>query len=205
MTVRENQTAERIVVVTFERNMAVAEKVAACLNGDIVLYEKGIFEKFIGKYDAIVALFASGIAIREMAPLLSGKWEDPALVVVDSALRFAVPVLGGHHGGNETARKLEALGTIPVVTTATEAHQKQSVEGIAGILGCDVRNRYSTIAVNCALLDGDVEILEVKGPRIVVVSEDVSVLVRRPDGKLTPPDEPENVLAENYTADRTIE
>ena len=48
------------------------------------------------------------------------------------------------------------------------------------------------------------EVLEVKGPRIVVVSEDVSVLVRRPDGRLTPPDEPDAFLNENYDADKTI-
>ena len=51
--------------------------------------------------------------------------------------------------------------------------------GIADRLGCEVFNKQSTIAVNCALLDQNVEVLEVKGPRIVVVDDDVSVLVRK--------------------------
>jgi cobalt-precorrin 5A hydrolase len=32
--------------------------------------------------------------------------------------------------------------------------------------------------VNCALLDEDVEVLEIKGPKIVIVGDDVSVLKR---------------------------
>lgn len=101
------------------------------------------------------------------------------MVVVDSNLNFAIPLLGGHHGANEIARKLSELGAIPVLTTATEVHGKPSVEGIADKLGCEIFNKESTVAVNCALLDKEIEVLEVKGPRIVVVDEDVSVLIRK--------------------------
>jgi cobalt-precorrin 5A hydrolase len=98
--------------------------------------------------------------------------------VVDSNLNFAIPLLGGHHGANELARKIAELGAVPVLTTATEVHGKPSVEGIADRLGCKIFNKESTVAVNCALLDKDIEVIEVKGPRIVIVGEDVSVLVR---------------------------
>ncbi|AKB83723.1 Cobalamin biosynthesis protein CbiG [Methanosarcina barkeri 3] len=117
--------------------------------------------------------------VRDIAPLLDNKWSDPAVVVVDSNLNFAIPLLGGHHGANEIARKLSELGAIPVLTTATEVHGKPSVEGIADRLGCEVFNKESTVAVNCALLDKEIEVLEVKGPKIVVVDEDVSVLIRK--------------------------
>lgn len=66
-----------------------------------------------------------------------------------------------------------------MLTTATEVHGKPSVEGIADKLGCDIFNKESTVAVNCALLDQEIEVLEIRGPRIVVVDEDVSVLVRK--------------------------
>jgi cobalt-precorrin 5A hydrolase len=117
--------------------------------------------------------------VRDIAPLLDNKWSDPAVVVVDSNLNFAIPLLGGHHGANKVARKIAELGAVPVLTTATEVHGKLSVEGIADRLGCEIFNKQSTIAVNCALLDQQVEVLEVKGPRIVVVDDDVSVLVRK--------------------------
>ncbi|WNY23165.1 hypothetical protein MmiHf6_04690 [Methanimicrococcus hongohii] len=179
----------KVAVVTFERNMEVAQKLADHLNGEVVLYEKGIFKDIFSNYNAVVAVFATGIAVREIAPYLGSKWEDPALIVVDSGLNFAIPVLGGHHGGNDVARKIAELGAVPVITTATEVHQKPSVEGIAEKLGCDVRNRKSTIEVNCALLDRDVEVLEVKGPKIIVVDENVSVLVKRKDGTTATLDE----------------
>ena len=75
--------------------------------------------------------------------------------------------------------RLSELGAVPVLTTATEVHGKPSVEGIADRLGCEIFNKESTVAVNCALLDQEIEVLEVKGPRIVVVDEDVSVLIRK--------------------------
>jgi cobalt-precorrin 5A hydrolase len=117
--------------------------------------------------------------VRDIAPLLDNKWSDPAVVVVDSNLNFAIPLLGGHHGANEVARQISELGAIPVLTTATEVHGKPSVEGIAEKIGCEIFNKESTVAVNCALLDQDIEVLEIKGPKIVIVDEDVSVLVRK--------------------------
>ena len=101
------------------------------------------------------------------------------MVVVDSNLNFAIPLLGGHHGANELARHISELGAVPVLTTATEVHGKPSVEGIADRSGCEIFNKESTVAVNCALLDQGIEILKVKGPGIVIVDEDVSVLVRK--------------------------
>lgn len=149
------------------------------MKADLLLYEKGIFEKVFRDYGAIVAVFATGIVVRDIAPLLDNKWLDPAVIVVDSSLNFAIPLLGGHHGANEVARQISELGAIPVLTTATEVHGKPSVEGIADKLGCEIFNKESTVAVNCALLDQDIEVLEVKGPKIIIVEEDVSVLVRK--------------------------
>lgn len=117
--------------------------------------------------------------VREIAPLLDNKWSDPAVVVVDSKLNFAIPLLGGHHGANELARQISELGAVPVLTTATEVHGKLSVESIADSSGCEIFNKESTIAVNCALLDQDVKVFEVKGPGIVIVDEDVSVLIKK--------------------------
>ena len=114
--------------------------------------------------------------MREIAPLLVDKWNDPAVVVVDSNLTFAIPLTGGHHGANELARRISELGAVPVITTATEVHDRPSVEGIADVLGCEVVNKESTISVNCALLEQDVEVLEIRGPKVVVVGDDVSVL-----------------------------
>ena len=152
------------------------------MDADILIYDKSVFKTAFKEYDAIVAVFATGIVVREIAPLIEDKWKDPAIIVVDSNMNFAIPLLGGHHGGNEIVRKISEIGPVPVVTTATEVHNRNSVEGIAKSLGCDIVNRPSTVQVNCALLDQDVEVLEIKGPKIVIVGNDVSVLTKEESG-----------------------
>ncbi len=167
-----------VAIITFERNLASAEKIRGLTGGDIIVYSKVAFKKAFDEYNSIIAIMAAGIAVRSIVPLINHKWEDPAVVVVDSGLNFAIPVLGGHHGGNELARKLAGLGIIPVITTATEISGKESVEHIADRLGCTIVNRDSTKKVNMALLEKDVEVVHVKGPKIVMVDDDVTVLKR---------------------------
>ncbi|MFZ2411787.1 MAG: cobalt-precorrin 5A hydrolase [Candidatus Methanoperedens sp.] len=166
-------------IITFSRNLAAAEKLRDFTGGEIITYTKEAFKQAFEKYNSIIAIMAAGIAVRNIAPLLRDKWKDPAVVVVDSGLNFAIPILGGHHGGNELAKKLDGIGITPVITTATEMKGKESVEAIAERLRSRIINKESTKKVNTALLDADVEILNVKGPKIVIVDDDVSVLKRR--------------------------
>ncbi len=85
-----------------------------------------------------------GIVVRSIAPLLEDKWNDPAVVVVSPDLAYAIPLIGGHHGANELAKELSALGIRPVITTATESAGRDSVEGVGERCGCDIVNREST-------------------------------------------------------------
>ena len=166
-----------VAIITFPRNLAAAEKIKESIGGEIIIYSRDAFEKAF-EYDSIIAIMAAGIAVRGIAPLLHDKWDDPAVVVVDSGLNFAIPVLGGHHGGNDLAKKLAGLGIIPVITTATEINGKESVEHIAEKLGCRILNRESTKGLNMALLEKDVEFLRIKGPKIVLLDDNVTVLKR---------------------------
>jgi cobalt-precorrin 5A hydrolase len=65
-----------------------------------------------------------------------------------------------------------------VISTATEAAGRPSVEGIAREQGCAVLTRDSTRAVNAAILDGEVPVYSVTGPAVVIADRGVSVLVR---------------------------
>lgn len=169
----------KLAIITFSRNLDAVEKISELLDGDIIIYSKDAFERAFNEYGAIIAVMAAGIAVRNIAPLLRDKWTDPPVVVIDSGLNFAIPILGGHHGGNELAKKLSAIGLIPVITTATEVMGKESVEGIAEKLGCMIINKDSTKKVNMALLEADVEVLNLIGPKIILVDDDVSVLKRK--------------------------
>ena len=169
---------DEVAIIAFSRNRKIAEKIKDITGGDIIIYCNDAFKIAFEKYGSIIAIMSAGIVVRNIAPLICDKWKDPAVVVVDSGLTFAIPILGGHHGGNCLAKKLAASGLIPVITTATEVMGKDSVEGIADNLGCRIINKDSTKKVNMTLLETDVEILDIKGPKIVVVEDNVSVLKR---------------------------
>lgn len=70
----------------------------------------------------LVAIAATGIVIRLLAPLLADKRVEPPVLVVDEGGKFVVPLLGGHRGANALARHLaSALEAKAVVTTAGDA------------------------------------------------------------------------------------
>ncbi len=166
-----------VAIVTLTHNIAAAEKIRDFTGGEIIIFSKDAFKQAF-EYKSIIAIMATGIAVRSIAPLIRDKWSDPAVVVVDSGLNFAIPILGGHHGGNELAGKLAYLKIVPVITTATESMGKQSAESIADKLGCRIVNRESTKKVNIAMLDSDVEVVCLKGPKIVLADDDVALLKR---------------------------
>lgn len=165
------------VVIALERFMPGAEKIAGFLDAEVREYHKGIFAECFLKSKRIVALMSMGIVVRGIAPLLSDKWNDPAVVVVTPDFSYAVPLIGGHHGANALAKELSALGLVPVISTATEATGRDSVEAIAERNGCVLLNRDSTRAVNAGILDGKTRVFPVPGPGIVIAGPDVSVLL----------------------------
>jgi cobalt-precorrin 5A hydrolase len=156
-----------------------AERIAAFLGADVATYTPEIFAEVFCSRKRIVALMSMGIVVRKIAPLLDDKWTDPAVVVISPDCRYAIPLLGGHHGANELAKELAGLGLEPVITTATESRGRNSVETIAERTGTAVVNRDSTRAVNAALLGRDLPIHSIEGPAIVLAGPDVSILVRK--------------------------
>ena len=85
--------------------------------------QKSQFQKLFNHRAQWVLVMATGIATRFVDGLLQDKHQDPAVVVLDEAGRYAVALVGGHEGGaNALAyRVANAVGAVPVVTTATEA------------------------------------------------------------------------------------
>jgi cobalt-precorrin 5A hydrolase / precorrin-3B C17-methyltransferase len=107
--------------------------------------------------DAVVCFLAVGATVRLLAPLLKGKHEDPGVVCVDEALRFAVPVLAAHPGGgNALARRIaETLGAEPVITTASDAAGSVGLDKFGADLGFRVEPGSDLAAVGAAILSGD--------------------------------------------------
>lgn len=183
----DGEVAEEIAIVSFERKLDTAREIAAGIGEaydsvDIIEYHGDVFEEHWGEYDCFVGLMASGIAMRKTAPLLDSKWDDPAIVVVDEELTWAIPITGGHHGANQVAGDLAELGAVPAMTTASEAAGEQGVESKAKALDAHVVNGDSTVATNLAVLNDDLgPVARLDGPQAVLVGDDVTVLKRNGD------------------------
>ena len=126
----------------------------------VVILEKKLADFIKDTYssmDALVAVMATGIVIRAVAPLLESKLTDPAVVGVDATGKFAISLLSGHYGGaNEIAKTIaKGIGATPVITTASDVTGKMSVDEIAKNLHLTIQNPESLVAVNAAIVNGD--------------------------------------------------
>ncbi len=110
--------------------------------GSLVEHVGELWERCAG----IVFVMASGIAVRSIAPWVASKYDDPAVVVVDDAGRFAISLLSGHEGGaNALCEDIaQFTGAVPVVTTGTEA-------GRGVVVGVGSRRGVSCEAVLAAI------------------------------------------------------
>jgi len=91
---------------------------------DGVAWQTGDLQRLLtsewSRSHAFVAVGSCGAITRLIAPRLSGKDTDPAVVVVDGQGRFAIPLLGGHGAGAEALAIAVAalLGGEAVITGA---------------------------------------------------------------------------------------
>jgi cobalt-precorrin 5A hydrolase len=102
-------------------------------------------------FDGIVAIVSLGAVVRLIAPHLKNKETDPAIVVIDEAGRFVIPVLSGHLGGaNQLAGHLAtALGAQAVLTTASDARETLAVDLLGRELGWTFEASHDEI-VRCS-------------------------------------------------------
>ncbi len=67
----------------------------------------------------VVGVCAAGILVRSVAPALDDKRAEPPVVAVSEDGAFVVPLLGGHRGGVELARRIAGgIGAAAALTTA---------------------------------------------------------------------------------------
>ncbi len=106
---------------------------------------------------AVVSFLATGATIRVLAPVLGDKTTDPAVVCVDEARRFAIALLGGHHGANDLAAHVADVlggGCQAVVTTASDASGATALDGFGADLGFSVADPELLAPVGAAVLSG---------------------------------------------------
>ena len=119
------------------------------------IYE--VTEQYFHEYDAFIFLCAAGIAVRAIAPHIRDKSTDPAVLVLDDAGKFVVPILSGHIGGaNALAEELAAkIGAVPVLTTATDSGGTFSPDSFAAANFLRITDLSAAKEVAAAVLRGE--------------------------------------------------
>lgn len=151
-----------IFLISFtDRGQALAETLTRALDGQAVRCNQdqsldSWTKEHFQTGNALIFVGAAGIAVRAVAPHVKSKTTDPAVVVVDEAGRFAVPILSGHLGGaNDLAQKIASIyGAVPVITTATDLNGTFAVDQWAKRQNCAILNPERIKNVSGALLAG---------------------------------------------------
>lgn len=95
----------------------------ACVTGGDVSYGKATahLSQLFAEGRSIVGICAAGILIRAVAPQLTDKRSEPPVIALAEDGSSVVPLLGGHHGANDMARRIATLcDGHAAVTTASE-------------------------------------------------------------------------------------
>lgn len=81
-------------------------------------------------YRGLICCLATGAVVRLIAPLLTDKTSDPAIVVVDEAAQAVISLCGGHRGGADHLTQVVAsyLGATPILTGAANHRQAPGVD-----------------------------------------------------------------------------
>ncbi len=176
--------ARTAVVAISRRGAALARALSASLGGDTKLYverrfhvedpafigEGGddsvpfdlpvrpVLRKLFNECQQLVVFMPVGAAVRLLAPYLQDKHNDPAVVCVDDAGRFAVSLLSGHLGGaDRLAEEVgQALGATPVVTSASNVTGTLAVDLLGYEFGWRLEAAPSAVTrASAAVVNGD--------------------------------------------------
>ncbi len=152
------------IVSVSEKGKNLAINIKKQLDNDSTIIKVDLFHKNVKKYlkiafyeyDAVIAVMASGILIRTIAPFIQSKITDPAVLNIDDNGNFVISTLSGHLGGaNKLANKVAALiGATPVITTSSDINNKLGIDVLASDLFLSIDNTKEILFFNKAILDG---------------------------------------------------
>ncbi len=168
------------IVAVSRQGSVLARSLAASLPGDTTIYlprrfyhddtlddsesmpfdppARTLVHQVFEEYQRLVLFMTVGAAVRLLAPCLKDKRQDPAVVCVDDAGRFAVSLLSGHLGGadllaEEVAR---ALGATPVVTSASHVAGTLAVDLLGQEVGWTLEAKPVAVTrASAAVVNGD--------------------------------------------------
>jgi len=168
------QRASSVAIVTLTKNGTATGKRLLAQLPDAILYAperfvevgervepysislRQVLQSAFQKHQLLVCIMASGIVVREIAPLLRSKHEDPGVVVVDEAGQHAISLLSGHKGGaNGLAKQVaDLLGGTAVLTTASDVQGLPAIDLLGKEWDWQIEQPEQITAVSAALVNG---------------------------------------------------
>ncbi|MDH3346540.1 MAG: cobalt-precorrin 5A hydrolase [Desulfobulbaceae bacterium] len=166
MEITEQNIETKVAILSLTQGgHQLAIRLAEHFPGATPLHCRGTVRSTVKKawtrYDALIFIMATGIAVRTIAPLLRDKYHDPAVVVCDEAGHYAISLLSGHLGGaNELANQVaRTLNGQAIITTASDVLGRTALDiwikdnnltvhqpkGLAVIMGRLVNNGFITL------------------------------------------------------------
>jgi len=131
------------------------------VGSEVQLYDlplRPVIQDIFGRHGALVVLLPVGAAVRLLAPVLGSKRQDPAVICVDDAGRYAVSVLSGHVGGGDALahRVAEAIGAQAIITSASDALDVTAVDLVGRDAGWRVEATSTDLTrAAAAVVNGD--------------------------------------------------
>lgn len=110
------------VIILTNSAQTLAKQIAGDIGGDVHGFSKRVDDADVIFDDVkshlvalyteqipIIAIMATGAVIRLLSPYLHDKNSEPPVISVSEDGRSVVPLLGGHHGANDLARRIAAF------------------------------------------------------------------------------------------------
>lgn len=152
MIKNSSMNSETAIISLTENSIEVAEKIEKIFENSCVFvmkkHEKSaknlknvsyyeslsdLLSTIFSKYECLIFIMATGIVVRHISKYVMDKMSDPAVIVCDEKLKFAISLLSGHIGGaNKICEYMaEKLAVTPVITTSTDVNKKSALDTLA--------------------------------------------------------------------------
>lgn len=152
------------IVSVSDKGKKLAVTIKEKMDNDSTIIRADVFHKNVKKYlkiafyeyDAIIAVMASGILIRSIAPYIESKTSDPAVLNIDDNGNFVISTLSGHLGGaNSLTNKIAALiDATPVITTSSDINNRLGIDVLARDLYLSIDRPKEILFFNKAIIEG---------------------------------------------------
>lgn len=138
---------------------------AAAWNIKVQVYDrplKATLAELWTTHDGLIFALATGAVVRLIAPLLTDKASDPAVVVVSESGERVISLCGGHQGGGDklTRQVANLLNADPIITGSAQTHGLPGVDVLGVPWGWN-KGRGDWTGVSAAIAHGKpVEVLQ---------------------------------------------